>query len=192
MLLPLSGFKTRARITIRWAFVPIVIYSYAVDTIQHFRGINLRLTQLGSNLDMIAGMVFGLASFVLIIVTTVVAVSFFRRSLLVKRPLLIFGIRYSFLSVTIAFAAGLWMIVLNGRQYHRPARPWFSCSTVLPFLGWLLERLRAGTRRAQMLLHLGSAAWIADCRGHRTVFRFIGRYELTKHKIEYPSRGFCT
>ncbi|WP_339373145.1 hypothetical protein, partial [Paenibacillus elgii] len=167
MLLPLSGIKAKARTTIRRVLVPTIIYAYAVETIQHFRGINPRFTQSGSSLDLIAGLVFGLASFVLIIVTTVVAVSFFRRSLLAERPLLILGIRYSFLSVMIAFAAGLWMIVLSARHtgaggnilvLHGLA---FHALQVLPLLGWLLERSRAEARRTQMLLHVGSAAWIA-------------------------------
>lgn len=165
-ILPVSGFGSRARAVVRWVFVPIVVYSYGVETIQRLRGVNPRFSN-GSVVDAVAGGVFGLASFVLIIVTAVVAVSFFRRKLLAERPLLILGIRYSFLSVMLGFASGLWMIALNGRftgpdgniiVLHGLS---FHALQVLPLLGWLLERTGAEARAARMLLHLGSAAWIA-------------------------------
>ncbi|MEC0173506.1 hypothetical protein P4H83_01325 [Paenibacillus favisporus] len=168
MLLPLSSLKARARTAIRRVFVPIVVYAYAVETIQHFRGVNPRFSQSGSIIDTIAGTAFGLASFILIIVTTVVAVAFFRRKLLAARPLLIIGIRYSFVSVTLSFAAGLWMIALNGRFTGAGGNIivlhglGFHALQVLPLLGWLLERSRAEARRAQLLLHTGSAAWIVS------------------------------
>ncbi|MDR9855682.1 hypothetical protein RJP21_18880 [Paenibacillus sp. VCA1] len=167
ILLPLSGFKARSRTAIRWVYVPITIYAYGVETIQHFRGVNPRFSQSGSIIDTIAGAAFGLASIILIIVTIVVAVSFFRRSLMAKRPLLILGIRYAFLSVTLSFAAGLWMIALNGRFTGSAGNIivlhglGFHALQVLPLLGWLLERSSAEARRARMLLHVGSAAWIA-------------------------------
>jgi hypothetical protein len=165
-ILPVSGLRPRKRARIRWVFIPTTLYAYGIETIQHFRGINPRFTRTGSVTDMIAGSLFGIDSLLIVIVTALLAISFFHKRQSNERPLLVLGIRYAFLSTMIAFAAGIWMIVLQSR-YTGPSGNLivlhglgFHALQALPLLGWLPERRNTDVKRARWLIHTGSIAWM--------------------------------
>ncbi|WP_253944882.1 hypothetical protein [Paenibacillus sp. NEAU-GSW1] len=164
-ILPLSGFASRKRAMIRWVFIIGALYSYAVETIQHLRGINPRYTQVGTIADSIFGYLFALESLVFIVFTVLLAIPFFRKDRPVTRPLLVLGIRYAFVSTMVAFAGGLWMIALMGRYtgdagnlivLHGLS---FHALQALPLIGWLLERARTDGKLARRWIHAGSIAW---------------------------------
>ncbi|MFC4303710.1 hypothetical protein [Cohnella boryungensis] len=164
-ILPLSVCDSRKRALFRWVFMIGGLYSYAVETIQHFRGINPRYTKVGTIADSIFGYLFGLESLVIIVFTVLLAIPFFRKDRPVARPLLVLGIRYAFVSTMVAFAGGLWMIagmsrytgdagnliVLHGLGFH--------ALQTLPLLGWLLERASSDGKIARRWIHAGSLAW---------------------------------
>ncbi|QYR23211.1 hypothetical protein KZ483_09980 [Paenibacillus sp. sptzw28] len=165
--MPLSGLNPRRRTILRWSFIQATLYAYAVETIQHFRGINPRFTRTGSLMDNISGALFGLESLLIIVFTVLLAIPFFRRRPSDgERTLTVLGIRYAFISTMIAFAAGLWMIVLQGRFMGGAGNVivlhgiGFHALQALPLLGWLLERADADNKRAPLLIHLGSRAWM--------------------------------
>ncbi len=164
-ILPLSGFGSRKRAMIRYVFIIGTLYSYAVETVQHFRGINPRYTQVGTIADSIFGYLFGLESLVIIVFTVLVAIPFFRNGRPEMRPLLVLGIRYAFVSTMVAFAGGLWMITLMGRYigdagnlivFHGLG---LHAMQALPLLGWLLERASTDGKIARRWIHVGSIAW---------------------------------
>lgn len=164
-IMPLAGLSHRKRTFLRWVFIQGTLYSYAVETIQHFRGINPRFSRAGTIADGILGGLFGLESLVIIVVTVLIAIPFYRKSRTVERPLLVLGIRYGFVSTMIAFAGGLGMIVLEGR-YTGAAGNFivlhglgFHALQALPLLGWSLERANAEETHAKRLIHIGSIAW---------------------------------
>lgn len=164
--MPISGLNPRKRVRIRWGFILTALIGYGIETIQHFRGINPRFTKAGTISDTIVGGFFGLISLVLIIVTVLLAVSFFSRRGPIKRPLLNLGIRYAFVSTMIAFVAGIFMSVLQSR-YTGAAGNFivlhglgFHALQTLPLLGWLLEQAKSEENRARRLIHIGSIAWI--------------------------------
>lgn len=165
-LMPVSGLNRQARAKLRWGFTISVLISYGIETVQHFRGINPRFSQAGSMADMIFGIFFGLTSFILVVVTVILAFSFFSRSLLNKRPLLVLGIRYAFVSTMIAFAAGIIMIILQGRYVGHEGNfivihgIGFHALQTLTLLGWLQERTQRDEAEAQRLVHIGSIAWL--------------------------------
>ena len=165
-IMPLSGLSSRKRAIIRWLFIQGTLYSYAVETIQHFRGINPRFTQAGTLADSIFGALFGLESLVIIVATVLLAVPFFRKRQPETRPLLVLGIRYAFVSTMVAFAGGVWMILLQGRYTGDAGNLivlhglGFHALQALPLLGWLLERASTDGKIARMWIHAGSIAWM--------------------------------
>jgi glucan phosphoethanolaminetransferase (alkaline phosphatase superfamily) len=58
-ILPLSRFGARKRKVVRWLFIFASIYSYTIETLQNFRGINPRFSREGTVVDIVAGMLFG-------------------------------------------------------------------------------------------------------------------------------------
>jgi hypothetical protein len=165
-ILPVSGLSLRQRAKVRWFFIPALLYAYGIETIQQFRGINPRFTRAGSVFDTVAGILFGLDSLLIIIVTVLLAIPFFRQRQLNKRPLLILGIRYAFLSTMIAFAAGLWMIALQSRYTGSAGNLMvlhglgFHALQALPLLGWLSERANIHENQARRRIHIASIAWM--------------------------------
>lgn len=165
-IMPLSGLSSRKRAIIRWLFIQGTLYSYAVETIQHFRGINPRFSQTGTIADSIFGALFGLESLVIIVATLLLAVPFFRKRRPEARPLLVLGIRYAFISTMVAFAGGIWMIVLQGRYTGVAGNLivlhglGFHALQALPLLGWMLERARTDGKIAHTWIHAGSIAWM--------------------------------
>lgn len=164
-ILPIAGLGPRKRAAVRWAFTLTVLYAYAIETIQHFRGINPRFTRAGSAVDSIAGALFGLDSLLIIIVTVLLAIPFYRKRQMNERPLLVLGIRYALFSTMIAFASGIWMIALQGRYTGEAGNLIvlhglsFHALQALTLLGWLSERAHTDKKHALRRIHFGSFAW---------------------------------
>jgi hypothetical protein len=164
-IIPVSGLNSRKRRNVRWFFIPATLYAYGIETIQHFRGINPRFSREGSIIDNIAGALFGIDSLLIIVVTALFAIPFFRRRRSNGRPLVVLGIRYAFVSTMIAFAAGLWMIVVQGRYTGAAGNLivlhglGFHALQALPLLGWLLERAHSDVQRARRIIHIGGIFW---------------------------------
>ncbi|MBS4196263.1 hypothetical protein KHA97_14440 [Bacillus sp. FJAT-49870] len=166
VLLQVSGLSPRGRKRIRWGFVFTVLIGYGIETIQHFRGINPRYTQVGTTTDVLFGTFFGIMSLVLITLTIIVAISFFRRRDEEQYPFLTLSIRYAFLSTMVSFAAGICMSVLQSR-YTGAAGNFivlhglgFHALQTLPILGWLTEKAKIDSKRARVLIHVGSVSWM--------------------------------
>lgn len=165
-LLPLSGFSRRKRANLRWGFILTVLIGYGIETVQHFRGINPRFTQEGSIADMVLGGFFGLTSLILIVVTVLLAVSFFNGKKPIQRSPLYLGIRYAFISTMIAFAAGIFMVALQSRytglagNFIMVHGLGFHALQAMPLLGWLTERTQKNEKRARYLIHIGGNAWM--------------------------------
>ncbi len=163
-ILPLAGFSPRKRKVIRQLFIAASLYAYTIETIQHFRGLNPRFSREGSAMDIIAGMVFGVVSLLLIILCFLLMIQFFRNKAS-HRPLLIFGIRYAFLSVLVANLAGVGMILLEGRFIGNTGNLivihglGFHALQTLILLGWLLEKIQGKERLRKRMIHFGSIAW---------------------------------
>ncbi|MFD0697304.1 hypothetical protein ACFQZT_24835 [Paenibacillus sp. GCM10027628] len=185
-ILPLSGLSHRKRSGVRRFFIPAILFAYGVETVQQFRGINPRFSRIGSVIDSVVGALFGLDSLLIIVVTVLLAIPFFRRRKANGRPLVVLGIRYAFLSTMAAFAAGLWMIAISSRYTGAAGNLivlhglGFHALQALPLLGWLLEKARSGELIARRLIHTGSTAWLISVLlvGLQTAF---GRtvFELT-------------
>jgi hypothetical protein len=165
-ILPLARFGARKRKVIRWFFIAASLYSYAIETLQNFRGINPRFSREGTIIDTVAGMLFGVISLVLVTLAIVLMVHFLRMKPPHERPLLVMGIRYAFLSVLAANIAGIWMILLQDRLTGGSGNlivlhgVGFHALQTLILPAWLLEKAQAKEKFKKALIHTGSIAWM--------------------------------
>lgn len=165
-ILPLSRFGTIKRKVVRWLFIFASIYSYTIETLQNFRGLNPRFSREGAVVDMVAGMLFGVISLVLVALTIVLMVHFLRMKQPHGRPLLIMGIRYAFLSVLAANSAGIWMILLQDRLTGGAGNlivlhgVGFHALQTLILPAWLLEKAQIHDKFKKILIHADSIAWM--------------------------------
>jgi hypothetical protein len=165
-ILPLSRFGARKRKVVRWLFIFASIYSYTIETLQNFRGINPRFSREGTVVDIVAGMLFGVISLVLVALTIVLMVHFLRMKQPHGRPFLIMGIRYAFLSVLAANSAGIWMILLQDRLTGGTGNlivlhgVGFHALQTLILPAWLLEKAQIHEKYKKTMIHTGSIAWM--------------------------------
>lgn len=179
-IVPLAGFRPRMRAIFRLSYIVLALYSYGTETIQHIRGINPRFPEHGTSLDSLFAMIFGFVALLLIIFYVILALRFFSKGSLSRRPLLIMAIRYAMIIVMISFAAGIWISVIQSRYTGLEGNIiWFHgfgfhALQAVPFIAWLLERSRLLERGKRMRVHLGGWAWIVGilCIGVQT---FMGR-----------------
>ncbi|QQK75449.1 hypothetical protein HUG15_07545 [Salicibibacter cibarius] len=167
-ILPFAFFSERKRKVIRWLFIIAILYGYMIETIQNFRGLNPRFSEVGGLVDTIAGALFGAVSLMLVVLGIILAVQFLKMKAPLARPVLIMGIRYALLSVFIANLGGIIMIILQDRFVGAEGNfivlhgiGYHALQTLL-LPAWLLEHSNQQQGRKRLLLHAGSIAWLAS------------------------------
>lgn len=165
-ILPLTRFKAGTRKVVRCFFIFVTLYSYAIETIQNFRGLNPRFSQEGSLIDTIGGMFFGVVSFVLVALTILLTIHFLRMRAPFNRPLIIIGVRYAFLSILAANFSGIWMILLQDRFTGDAGNLivlhgiGFHALQTLIVPAWFLEKIHLNERYKRLLIHSSGIAWM--------------------------------
>lgn len=165
-ILPLTKFGDAKRKAVRYFFITASLYSYVIETVQNFRGLNPRFSREGAVIDTFAGILFGVVSLVLVALTILLTIHFLRMKAPIKRPLLIIGVRYAFVSVLVANLAGIWMILLQDRFTGEAGNLivlhgiGFHALQTLIFPAWLLEKAPINDRIKKALIHSGGIAWM--------------------------------
>jgi hypothetical protein len=163
--LPLARFSPSTRRLWLSAIVVIALYSYGIETVQIFRGIDPRFSDVGSAWDQALGILFGFVAVGQIIVFIILAIRFFQ----LPSSLVILGIRYAASATMLAFVAGAWMSAIGGRHVGEEGNllplhaVGFHALQALPLLGWLLERAALPGSTARRLVHTAGASWVAAC-----------------------------
>ena len=163
--LPLARFSPGARRRWLGAVAFIALYSYGVETIQIFRGIDPRFSEAGSTWDQTFGIVFGITALAQIVVFLILALRLFRRS----GSLVILALWYAAGATMLAFAAGIWMSAIGSRAIGEDGSLLplhalgFHALQAIPLLGWLLERSTLPNPTSRRLIHVAGAGWIAAC-----------------------------
>ncbi|WP_051084518.1 hypothetical protein [Gracilibacillus lacisalsi] len=165
-ILPLARFSDRKKKVVRWFFIVASIYGYVIETVQNFRGLNPRFSRIGTEIDMVAGILFGIISLVLVVLAIILMIHFFRIKPPYERPLLLVGIRYAFLSVFAANVAGIWMILLQDRLTGDAGNLivlhglGFHALQTLILPAWFLENTQVKDQIKNRLIHSGGIAWL--------------------------------
>ncbi|SDM50009.1 hypothetical protein [Sediminibacillus halophilus] len=165
ILLPLVEMPDSKQRLFRWSLFVSSLYSCGAETIQHLRGINPRFTVAGNLIDQVAGGVFGLVSLCIVGLYIMLAFYIFQPVMLKQHPLFTLGLRYGILSTLISFAAGVWMIVLQGRFIGMDGNIiWFHGLgfhglQVMPLLAWAFVQSYSDKRKQQKLIHLTGWVW---------------------------------
>jgi hypothetical protein len=161
--LPLAQFSPGARRLWLSALGFVALYSYGIETIQIFRGIDPRFSDVGSSWDQALGILFGIVAVGQILLFVILAVRFFR----LPASLAVLGIRYASGATMLAFVAGVWMTVINGREVGADGNLLplhalgFHALQAIPLIAWLLERSALSAGTAHRIVHVAGAGWIA-------------------------------
>jgi hypothetical protein len=168
LLLPLAGFSPAGRRWWRRAFYVFAVYGLALESIQAFRGLDPRFTEEGSELDVVAGIVFGVTAGLNTLLFVVLGLRFFRSDVLADRPVLRLGIRYGVAAVWISFAVGILMSVNSGRDVGDAGNLLLSHALgvhgiqAIPVVA-LLVAAAPTTPPATWWLHAAGIGWLAAC-----------------------------
>ena len=170
LLLPLAGYSPAGRRWWRRAFYVFAVYGLALESIQAFRGLDPRFTEEGSQLDVIAGIVFGVTAGLNTVLFVILGQRFFRSDVLADRPrpVLRLGIRYGVTAVWISFAVGIVMSVNSGRDIGDEGNLLLSHGLgvhgiqAIPVVALLVAAARV-TPPSTTWLHAAGIGWLAAC-----------------------------
>ena len=102
----------------RWrrGFYVFVVYGLVLEPLQAFRGLDPRFTEEGNEVDVVAGIVFGLTALFNTVLFVILGLRFFRSDVMADRATMRLGIRYGAVAVALSFAVGIVMSVNSGRH----------------------------------------------------------------------------
>jgi hypothetical protein len=168
LLLPLAGYTATARRRWRRAYYVFAVYGLVLESIQAFRGLDPRFTEEGSQVDVVAGIIFGLTAASNTILFVLLGLRFFRSDVLADRAVLRLGIRYGVVAVAISFAVGITMSVNSGRDIGEDGNLLLAHALgvhgiqAIPGVAVLVAA--AGTTApATTWLHAAGIGWLAAC-----------------------------
>lgn len=163
-----SGVPWRSRGRRLWTglLVGLTLYAYTIETLQAFRGLDPRFSQVAGSVDQAAGGIFFLVALAIMLCFTILAVKYFRAP---ATPLTV-GVRYGALASWVAFGVGIWMsLVTRGRIVPEAgnllvvhALGFHGLQTV-PGVALLLKWADTPRSVARRRVHLAGLAWLAAC-----------------------------
>jgi hypothetical protein len=169
LFVPLAGFSSRGRRLWRWSSIALALYAYAVENIQIYRGLDPRFTRIGSAVDNIAGVLFGLTALGLIATFIILMWRFFTSRTAINGSLLLLGIRYGCAAVFLGFVTGIWLganagptIGATGNLLPLHAAGFHGLQAV-PLVALLLGWSRMPQHDARRWVHVAGLAWLGLC-----------------------------
>jgi len=163
---PLSGMGPKGRAAFRWTYVVLALYSYAAETVQHFRGVNPRFAYGGAVFDQAVSSGFALVALLLVVVYVIFAIPYFRRKTFERSPETVLGIRYAMAAVMLSFGGGIWISVNGGRFIAEEGNLiWFHglgfhALQALPILAWLTSKSEAPVYVKLRLNHIAGISFL--------------------------------
>jgi hypothetical protein len=182
-LVPYAGFSEKGRR--RWVgwSIAIFLYSFSVETIQTLRGFDPRFSRVAPVPDQILGGIFGLVAIGMIVTFVILVKGFFRRGRSDGNSPTLLAIRYGCAATMAAFAAGLWMSALQGRQTGAAGNILplhalgFHGLQAIPIIALLLAWSGASDTETRKWVHFTGIAWLVACAAVAWQ-TFIGRSVL--------------
>lgn len=165
VLAPEAGFSERGQRRWAWALVPLTLYSYGIETVQAFRGLDPRFSSVAGPTDQLLGLAFFLAALAIMGLFVVFAWRFFVAS---PTPLRV-AVRYASVAALVSFGVGIWMSVINGRAVGAEGNlllihaAGFHGLQAVPLVAYLLERAGVPRGEAAPWIHGAGIAWTGLC-----------------------------
>jgi hypothetical protein len=166
-IIPFAAMGDKGRRFFRRSQIILALFSYYAETAQNFRGVNPRFVENGTAFDNIVSALFSLVALLLVLNYVFFMVYFFRKKAYLQRTALIIGIRYAMIGVMLAFAAGIWISINQGRFTGLHGNIiWlhglgFHALQALPFVAWLAERKTLNRVTNHIYIHISGIAFIA-------------------------------
>jgi hypothetical protein len=169
LLVPEAGFSEKGRRRWMWWLIGLLAYSYTIETVQIFRGIDPRFSKVATPIEQILGGVFFLVALSVMVMFLIMAAKFFKRGRPDADSALLLAIRYGSLAALGAFAAGIWMSAIAGRQtgvsgnilpLHALG---FHGLQAVPVVALLLSWAGATNHEARKWVHITGIAWTIAC-----------------------------
>lgn len=169
LFIPLAEFSARGRRLWRWSSVALVLYAYAIENIQIYRGLDPRFSRAGSVADNLAGTIFGGVALGLVITFLILVRRFFsRRNSMYGSPLLL-ALRYGCAAAMLAFFTGILMGAINGAKVGDTGNllplhaAGFHGLQAVPLVALLFDWSYAPAREAKAWVHAAGLAWLGAC-----------------------------
>ena len=170
LILPLTPFSSRGRR--RWVawMVGLTLFSYGMETVQAWRGLNPRFTAAGGPLDQALGGVFFLAALGIMVLFIILMVPFFRRHAIQDHPSLRLALRYAAGGAMLAFGVGILMSAVGDRSIadgdlmllHAGG---FHALQAVPLVALFLGAGDTDRPTTMGWIHLAGAGWLLLCVG---------------------------
>jgi hypothetical protein len=152
----------------RWVawLAGLAAYSYTIETVQAFRGVDPRFSQVAGAPSQILGGVFFVVAVGVMVCFIVIAVKYFRAE---PTPVVV-GVRYGSLASLLAFGVGIWMSLVSQGRVQAPEgnllylhAAGFHGLQVIPLVALFLEW--AGQREAVVRnrVHAAGLLWLGGC-----------------------------
>jgi hypothetical protein len=171
LLLPLAGMSVRARARwLRWAFA-LILFAYAMENVQAWRGLDPRFSKVAGPIDQALGGLFFLSALGVAVLFVILLVRFFRRDALADHPSLRTAVRYGGSAALLGFGVGIAMSAVQGRTVPLAGNlmpihaAGFHGLQAVPVVALLLDWAGAGTRVTTRWTHIAGIAWLAGCFG---------------------------
>jgi len=169
LLLPSSGFSEKGRRRWMWWQIALMVYSYTIETVQIFRGVDPRFSHVATPVEQLLGLVFFLVALNVMVLFLILAASFFKRGRPDAGSPLLLAIRYACVAAIGGFAAGIWMSVINSRHTGVSGNilPLHALSfhglQALPAVALLLTWAGTATDETRKWVHITGIAWLIAC-----------------------------
>lgn len=166
--LPSAGFTDRGRRLWRRWMIGLLIYSFGIETIQQFRGIDPRFS-LAEPASQIFGGFFFASALGIAVLSIGLGIRAFDASASGRRGLLVVAARWAGASMLIGFVAGMWLSANQGRfvgdagnllPLHAAG---FHAAQAVPLVALMLAWSSVSIDAARRWVHLAGAAWAAAC-----------------------------
>jgi hypothetical protein len=184
LLIPLSGFSVRGRRRwVAWA-VGLTAYSYGMENVQAWRGLDPRFSNVAGPVDQILGLAFFITALGVMTLFIILILKFFRRNALTDHEPLRLALRYAGASAMLGFGVGIVMSGLGSRFVNSAGNlmpihaAGFHGLQALPLVALLLGWSSLPAEASRSWMHVAGGSWLLFCIG-LIVQAFIGRATLT-------------
>lgn len=171
LLLPLTGFSAARRRRWVWAMVGLVLFGFAVENVQAWRGLDPRFSRVAGGADRALGAIFFVSALMIMWYFIDLASAFWRRDALADVPALRDALRYAGVVTMFGFVAGIVMSAINSRYVGAAGNVMpihaagFHALQAIPVVGLLAGWSALDGAAARRLVQGAGTGWLLLCAG---------------------------